>query len=93
MKRVELRRVAADVSACPGERYIVELFDERGGGRLVALGYALFRRDDGACEVSVVSRGTHDTSHAHAALLALLACVAHDGARAGAAAFSVTVAG
>ena len=70
MKRVELYKFTTP-GAAVDERYIVEMFDDvRSHGRPVALGYALFRPNDGVCRVNVVSRGTHDDSHAQAALTA-----------------------
>ena len=70
MKRVELHKATPNGSSMD-ERYIVEMFDDvRSDAQPVALGVALFRPHDGVCCVNVVSRGTHDDSHAQAALAA-----------------------
>ncbi|HEX3139038.1 MAG TPA: hypothetical protein VHQ87_03240 [Rhizobacter sp.] len=78
MKRVQLHPVAAGGGASIDERYIVEMFDDElpSDARPVALGYALFRPQDGQCSVKVVSRGAHDERHAQAALAALQEFVA-----------------
>jgi hypothetical protein len=71
MNRVELHRVAA-LGKSSDERYMIEVFDDRQSERKpVALGYALWRAQEGVCCLNMVSRGADDGSHTRAAWVAL----------------------